>query len=186
MPKLLRRKVKGRAQFDFNAFDKAKNSLWDRISEKPEKVPGDPSTDPFSRRIDALAMHVAGMPIADAARAVFITPAELYNFKSRWLARDSSLGPILANLLEASAVKATVVFNRKADEMNASEAATAAATLSKAAVNLRTGQNTNYTPPENVALETLDRIGRVLEIANQRPELKQIKPAKARVIEDVG
>jgi hypothetical protein len=63
--------------------------------------------------------------------------------------------------------------------MDAGEAASAAATLSKAAVNLRTGQNTNYTPPENVALETLDRISRVLELA---PKVMEPKRLKGRVV----
>jgi hypothetical protein len=179
MAKIVSRVVKGRAKFDFNTYDKAQSLLWDQIAAAPKKVPGDTDTEAFTRKIDALAMHLAGMPIADAARNMHMTPAALYNFKSRWMQRDSSLAPILANLLESSAVKSLIVFNAKADDMDAGEAASAAATLSKAAVNLRTGQNTNYTPPENVALETLDRISRVLELA---PKVMEPKRLKGRVV----
>lgn len=183
MPKLIKRVIKGRKQFDFNAYDKAQTVLWDQVATKPTKVPGNTDTESFTRKIDALSMHLAGMPLADAARTNLITPAKLYNFKSQWLRRDSSLGAVLANLLEASAVKSLIVFNKKADEMDASEAASAASTLTKAAVTLRTGENTNYTPPESVALETLDKIGRVLELANERD--RNMKQLKGKVIENV-
>lgn len=180
MPKILKRVIKGRKQFDFDAYDKAKSVLWDKISAAPRKVPGDTDTELFTRKVDALSMHLGGMDMAEAARSMCLTPAALYNFKSQWMRRDSSLASVLANLLESSAVKSLIVFNRKADEMDASEAATAASTLTKAAVSLRTGENTHYTPPENVALETLDRISRVLELSNERE--KQIK-IKGKVID---
>lgn len=178
MPKLIKRVIKGRPTFDFEKFDNAKTVLWDQIAARPKKVPGNTDTEAFTRKVDALSMHLAGMSLSDAARAMCMTPQALMSFKSQWLQRDSTLAPLLANLLEASAVKSLIVFNGKANEMDASEAASAAATLSKAAVNLRTGQNTNYTPPENVALETLDRIGRVLELANDRE-----KKLKGKVVD---
>lgn len=177
MPKLIKRIIKGRKQFDFNQYDNAKGVLWDHIAAAPRKVPGNTDTEDFARRIDALAMHCAGMPIKDAALTACITPAELYSFKSRWLSRDSSLSSVLANLLESAAIKSVVVFNKKADQMDASEAASAASTLTKAAVTLRTGVSTNYTPPENVALETLDRIGKVLDAAGK------VKMVKGKTID---
>jgi hypothetical protein len=173
MPKLIRKKIKARAQFDFENYSSAKEQLWNQVEAKPKRAPGDTDSEDFARKIDALAMHIAGMPMADAARANRMTPADLYAFKSRWLNKDSSLAPLLANMLEACAVGSLIIFNKKKDQMDASEAASAAATLTKSAVQLRTGQNTNYSPPENQALETLDRVARILELSD-----KKIKDAK--------
>lgn len=172
MPKLIKRTIRGRPQFNFQEFDKAKTALWNQASAAPKKTPCNPDTEDFAIKIDALAMHLGGMPLPDAARHMRITPAALYNFKSRWLRRDTALASVLANLLESSAVKSLIVFDKKAESMDASEAASAAATLTKAAVQLRTGQNTNYQPPENVALETLDRIGKVLELSHKAKQIK--------------
>lgn len=168
MPKLIRKKLQARPRFDFDAYDTAKNKLWSHIEAKPKRAPGNTDTEEFTRRVDALAMHLAGMSLADAARTNRMTPAELYAFRSRWMNKDSSLASLLANLLEASAVKGLIVYNEKADNMDASEAASAAATLTKAAVALRTGSNTNYAPPENQALETLDRVARILELSDKK------------------
>jgi hypothetical protein len=176
MPKLIKRVIKGRAKFDFDTYSEAQTQLWDQIAAKPNRVPGNTDTELFAKKIDALCMHLAGMPMADAARTVCITPAALYNFKCQWMQKDSSLASVLANLLESSAVQSLIVFNKKADDMDASEAATAASTLTKAAVQLRTGQNTKYIPPESVALETLDRVARVLELANERE--KEMRPLR--------
>lgn len=175
MPKVIKRIIKGRKQFDFNTYDDAKTKIWDQIAAAPRKVPGNTDTEEFARKIDALAMHVAGMPLPDAARANLMTPAVLNNFKNRWLSRDSVMSSLLANLLEAAAMTSVVVFNAKAENMDASEAASAAATLTKAAVTLRTGVNSGYAPPENVALETLDRMAKVLEAADNHKQLKNVK-----------
>lgn len=175
MPKLIKKVIKGRKQFDYEHYSKASTQLWDHVSENPKKVPANTDTEEFAKKIDALSMHLAGMPLKDAALTVCISPAALYSFKCQWLRKDSSLAAVLANLLEASAVQSLVVFNKKKDSMDASEAMSAAATATKAAVHLRQGANTNYQTPENVALETLDRIGKVLELADKHKQLKNVK-----------
>lgn len=179
------RKIKARPAFQYDQYKRAEKQLWDHIKAAPARVAGNPDSESFSKHIDALCMHLAGMSLSDAARSHCLTPASLMNFKSRWTKKDPTVSTILANLLEGAAIKATTVFIKKADDMDASEAATAASTLTKAAVTLRQGEATNYRPTEDVALATLDRIATILELDKQRhPEPKQLPPSKVRILEN--
>lgn len=173
MPRLVSKKIRGRPTFDYELYKKAGESLWHVAKESPKLAPGANNEERFAKLVDALALHLSGMELRQAALSHGFTYEVLYKFKNQWTRRDATLAPVLANLLMSGATKAMVVFHKKADDMKAPEAAQAAATLTKSAVVLRQGEATDYKPPEYATHALLDRITRVLENAKEEP--KQIE-----------
>lgn len=170
MPILTSKKLRGRKTFDHSVYKDTSAKLWKAAEANPKKTPTNPDSERFAKLVDCLALHLSGIPIREAALSKGFTANDLYKFKSVWSRRDASIAPLLANLLDSGASKALVVFHKKVDDLDASEAANSAATLIKAGVALRQGEATNYQPPESVTLALLDRVTKVLEVAKQEPK----------------
>lgn len=145
--------------------EKIINRLWQ--TNHKIKMPMKHSEE--RKLIEAMADNLSGEALKDSALKYGIAPERLATYRARFFRADSALAQFLEEIMLAGSIRCVGIFNDKANELTAFQAATIAGIFADKAVALRKARTTDYTE-ESVPLATLQKIGDIMErIGNAKP-----------------
>jgi hypothetical protein len=116
----------------------------------------------LSSKIKALADHLCGMTLKDAALAWRIDSEQLKHFKERFFRADPSLVQFLEELFFDAAVDSLGIFKEKKDELSAAQAAMTAGIFTDKFVNLKKARTADFKPDEVLPLNQLHLLEKIL------------------------
>lgn len=141
-----------------------KKEIISRLWKKEHIVHRNMSKPPdrLTAKIKALADHLCGMTLKDAALAWRLETHQLDNFKKRFFRTDPTLVQFLEELFFDAAVDSMAIFGKKKDEMSATQAAMTAGIFTDKFVNLKKARTADFKPDEVLPLNKLHLLERIL------------------------
>lgn len=129
----------------------------------------------FEQKCRALATHICGEELRNAAIMHGISFHSLAAFKNQLLGMDASFGQFIENLFLQGAHDAIHVFFRKKDSMTATQAAIAAGIFAEKSTKMKIARTNEFkTDGEEdvISVRALEAVAGALEKINQAKQLK--------------
>lgn len=156
-----------------------KKKLIDRLAVTSHRIDHTRSFAKFSERrklTEALADHLAGETIVDAALRYGIQPAKLAHFKGKFLKADSALPQYVEELFMSAAVECIGIFHDKKHTLTGMQAVIAAGILAERSTQMKKARSSSYQ-------EDVISLSHIQKLADVMDRLKEQKKLSGRTIE---
>lgn len=156
-----------------------KKKLIERMGKTAHRLDGVRSFSKWSvqrKFTQALADHLAGETIQDAALRYGVTPDKLAHYKKRFLQADSALPQYVEDLFMSAAAECVGMFHDKKHELSAMQTVIAAGIFAERAVQMKKARNTQY-QDDVIPLSSLQKLSEVMD------RIKEAKLIQGKVID---